>query len=139
MCKECGSDHDTGWAQHADHYGQITPDPIDPPRASSRAFMVIAAVLALLGFGGFLAFFLVGIRALLVTGAVSAIAVLAWRRWRKSPPARTQSASKELLIRVRGDAELAERLIVHELQRRPGMTREQAMQLAMTRLEHDRR
>ena len=46
---------------------------------------------------------------------------------------------RELARRARGDAGLPQRLIAYELDKRPGLTRKQAIELALTRLERDRR
>ena len=135
-CKECGSDADTGWARHADHYGLLSEESIEPPRSTGR---VAKGAVALVVVAAFAAFFVAGGTALLVAFGVCAIAFVAVQLWRRNPIARRSAALRELLALTRGDPGLAERLIAFELERRPGLTREQAIRSASARLEQDRR
>jgi len=135
ICKECGSDADTGWAQHADHYGLVSEDSIEPPRSTGRGAKVAVALVVLAAFAAFF----VGGTALLVALGVCAIAFVAVQLWRRNPIVRRSSALRELLALTRGDPGLAERLIAFEFERRPGLTREQAIRSASARLGQDRR
>ena len=136
ICKECGSDADTGWAQHADHYGLVSEDSIEPPRSTERGAKVAVALVVLAAFA---AFFVGGGTALLVALGVCAIAFVAVQLWRRNPIVLRSSALRELLALTRSDPGLAERLIAFEIERRPGLTREQAIRSASARLEQDRR
>ena len=136
FCKECGSDADTGWARHADHYGLVSEDSIEPPRSAGRVAKVAVALVVVAALA---AFFVGGGTTLFVALGVCAIAFIAVQLWRRNPIVRRSSALRELLALTRGDPGLAERLIAFERERRPGLTREQAIQSASARLEQDRR
>lgn len=55
------------------------------------------------------------------------------KRWFRS------SAEKKLFIACRGDQELVERLVAHEVSRRPGLSRREAVRSAFERLKNDQR
>ena len=58
--------------------------------------------------------------------------IASWFRKRSSP------AEKRLLVRCRGDRAQMDRLIAHELQSRPGLSRAEASQRAHERWTRDR-
>ena len=135
-CKECGSDAATGWADHAAHSGLLPPDAVDPRRGPTSGSRVLTAILVLVGF---VLCFVVGGILLLAVGAAVALAAAAWMLVRRSPAMRTRERERELARRARGDAGLPQRLIESELSRRPGISRLQAIELALAHLERDRR
>lgn len=55
------------------------------------------------------------------------------KRWFRS------SDEKRLLIACRGDTALLERLVAFEIEKRPGISRREAVRLAFDRLKYDRR
>jgi hypothetical protein len=132
VCRECGSDRDTGWAPHADNYGLLPSEAGKPKRSFT---WVVAAAVALLAF---VAFVVGGGIALSVVVAAGALA-LGGARFIAHRPAPRADTMRELVTRARGDAALASRLLEAELARRPEMTRAQAARLAVARLDRDRR
>ncbi len=72
---------------------------------------------------------------LAILGAVAA----AWWWFKGSPVARERAELERLVGRLRGDHEMAERLIAHELERDPSLSRHEAIRDAMRRLSRDRR
>ncbi|MDB4928073.1 MAG: hypothetical protein JWM10_557 [Myxococcaceae bacterium] len=66
-------------------------------------------------------------------------AVAAWWFFQGSPAARERADLERFVGRLRGDREMAERLIAHELGRDPSLTRHRALLDAMQRLSRDRR
>lgn len=135
-CKECGSDERTGWAENASHYGMVSPEPAEPPRQPARASRFVKATVALVAF---VLLYVMGGLLLLVAGVAVAAGALAWSLVRKSPRMQERDLERELARRARGDAGLPQRLIDYELKKRPGLTRKQAIEIALTRLQNDRR
>ncbi len=72
--------------------------------------------------------------ALLVGGAL-----VAWWTFFGSPKAREDDDFLRLMRMVRGDHEMAERLVGHEMKRAPTLTRHEAIRDAIQRLGRDRR
>lgn len=65
---------------------------------------------------------------------------ISWARGAgKSPEGTGGRMYRTLLQQAGGDPETASRLIEYELKRRPGATRDQAIQSAIWRLDRDRR
>jgi hypothetical protein len=76
--------------------------------------------------------------ALVFLCVLAAIAFWLWRAFRNGPKGSEGRLYSTLLQRAGGDPELADRLIEHELRRRPGIARDQAIQTAIWRLDRDR-
>ena len=135
-CNECGSDGSTGWAEHADHHGLVCAEPIDSaptPAWRSRAVTALVTLLA------FVLAFVVGGIVLLAAGVAVALGLLAWQQVRNLPRMRERDLLEKLALKAHGDEGLPERLVASELKGRPGMTRARAIELALARLERDRR
>jgi hypothetical protein len=65
--------------------------------------------------------------------------MLRWLRSLFTPrPARPSRAYRQLLNRVFGDEGAAERLVAFEQKRTPGLSRDQAIDKALDRLEYER-
>lgn len=75
---------------------------------------------------------------LLIVVVVGA-ALAAWWWFKGSPAARERDDFARLVSRLRGDHEMAERLVANELKRDPTLTRAQAVRDATQRLARDRR
>ena len=131
-CKECGSDDRTGWSREGRDL--LPAEPAPPPRRS--AGRVVAALVTL---GAFATCWILGGPLLLAAGVVVAAALFGLSRLHASAPMRERDLERQLANRARGDADLPRRLVESEMRRRPGITRLQALELALSRLEHDRR
>jgi len=138
-CRECGSDDETGWAQHATHYGALPSDsdPVadDAPRRSWRwlvatVVMLVAFVAAYVGGGAI---------AMAIPVAAGALGLVVARLLGRRSSLRPAAGMRELMIRASGDAALASRLVDAELARRPDVSRDEAIRLAIAHLDHDRR
>jgi len=78
---------------------------------------------------------------IMLAGAI-AVVVLVQRLGRKSRAGKGHQGidvDDDLLRACRGDHAMAERLIQHELDRKPGLSRTSATLLALSRLRDDRR
>jgi hypothetical protein len=133
-CRECGSDERTGWSRDG---GDLLPSEPASPRSPSRAWGRIGV--AAITLGAFVTCWILGGALALAAGVIVAAALFGVSRLRVSAPMRERELQRRLASRARGDADLPRRLVEAEMRRRPGITRLQALELALSRLEHDRR
>ena len=76
---------------------------------------------------------------LLLVAVLVAVGFWVWHVLRKGPRAPGGRLFRTLLQQAGGDPALTNRLIDYELQRNPDLTRDQAIQSAIWRLDRDRR
>jgi hypothetical protein len=77
--------------------------------------------------------------AAIIVGLVIGIALLPRFLWQLLAGDASQEVERQLLRRCMGDEAMVSRLIEHELQRRPGLSRSDAAARALESLVHDNR
>jgi hypothetical protein len=78
-----------------------------------------------------------GISVLILACVLAALFFWIWRT--RSPKVREGGLYRTLVRQAGGDTAVADRLIEHELRRRPNLARDEAIQSAIWRLDRDRR
>jgi hypothetical protein len=142
VCPQCGSDHETGWSD-GDYYddSDSVENEHDVKPIESRAWQkyivpVIAVLLVCVLLTTMLSW---GIFIVPVVLMAAGIAFYATQIYPKTPRGIERGLARELLSLVNGDTDRMERLIVHEMMRRPESSRAEATDSAIYRLTRDRR